>query len=320
MNSNRRSFFKKNVLLGGGLLMANSLDAIAGITKTLHTNQINKTQISVLYTNDILGNLNSVYGDFGGLPALHRSIKNEEHASLLFDAGGFLNSGTDVATALKGIDLMNKFNYHGVNLSAADLKGGYQHFLQLLPYMNFQLLSCNYIFENEQLSKAVKPYQVINYGKYKIGVTGVGEMVNLEGIKVKDPQKSLKVVAEQLKNEHHCNLIICLSHLSFDEKSDYNNKKLAQFSQYVDMVIGGNAALSKSQLWVVKNSQKHDVVLSNNYDKGLSLAKISFSFNQTGEKTGLGFKRYVAGLTDRSLMAQTLSSIENRNNKNAELA
>lgn len=320
MNSNRRSFLKKNVLFGGGLLMANSLDAVAGITKAINTNQINKTQINVIYTNDILGNLDRVYGDFGGLPAVHHCINNEEHASLVFDAGGFLKPGADLATALKGIQVMNKINYHGVNLSAADLKGGYEHFLQLLPYMNFQLLSCNYIFENEQLSKAVKPYQVLSYGKYKIGVTGVGEMVNLEGLKAKDPQKALKVVAEQLKNDHHCDLIICLSHLSFNEKSDYNNKKLAQFSQYVDMVVGGNATLSKSQLWVVKNSQKHDVVLSNNYDKGLSLAKVSFSFNQTGEKTGLDFKRYVPGLTDRALMSQTLSVIKNRNNKNAESA
>jgi len=320
MNSNRRSFLKKNVLLGGGLLMANSLDALAGITKTINTNQINKTHINVIYTNDTLGNLDSVYYDFGGLPAVHHCIKNEEHASLLFDAGGFLNSGADLISALKGIEVMNKINYHGVNLSAADLKGGYEHFTQLLPYINFQLLSCNYIFENEQIRNAVKPYQVLNYGKYKIGVTGVGEMVNLEGLKIVDPQKALKVVAEQLKNQHQCDLIICLSHLSFNEKSDYNNKKLAQSSQHVDMVIGGNAASSKSQLWVVKNTQKHDVVLSNNYDKGLSIAKVSFSFNQIGEKTGLDFKRYVPGLTDRTLIAQTLSSIENRNNKNTHLA
>lgn len=320
MNSNRRSFLKKNVLLSGGLLMANSIDAIAGITKTIHTNQINRTQISVIYTNDILGNLDRVHGDFGGLPAVHHSIKNEEYASLLFDAGGFLNSDTDLATTLRGIDLMNKINYHGVNLSAADLKVGSEHFLKLLPYINFQLLSCNYIFANEQLRKAVKPFQILNYGKYKIGVTGVGEITRLEGLKVLDPEKALKQVAVKLKNEHKCDLIICLSHLSFNTKSDFNNKKLAQSSAYVDMVIGGNAARSTSQLWVVRNSQKHEVVLSNNYDRGLSLAKVSFSFNQTGEKTGLGFKRYIPGLSDRALMAQTLSAIEAKKNQNLIIA
>lgn len=306
MNTNRRSFLKKNVLIGGGLIMAGSLDAVGKVSKSILTNSIQKTEVNIMYTNDVLGEVDAVNDGLGGLSSLHSVIQNEEIAALFFDAGGFLNPNHSIEKQLLGLDFMNKSNYHAVNLSAADLSQGLTHFSDLLPYINFQMVSCNYHFENQKMKNSLKSYQIFTYGKFRVGVTGVGEMVNLEGLRVTNPELSLNKMAAYLKEEQACDLVICLAHLGFDEKMPFNNKKIAESSNNVDLVIGGNAKESKSQLWVLKNKDKEGVLMSNNYNKALSLARVKFSFNTDKQKIGIDLKRYIPGLSDRKEMALKL--------------
>lgn len=306
MNTNRRSFLKKNVLIGGGLIMAGSLDAVGKVSKSILTNSIQKTEVNIMYTNDVLGEVDAANDGLGGLSSLHSVIQNEEIAALFFDAGGFLNPNHSIEKQLLGLDFMNKSNYHAVNLSAADLSQGLTHFSDLLPYINFQMVSCNYHFENQKMKNSLKSYQIFTYGKFRVGVTGVGEMVNLEGLRVTNPELSLNKMAAYLKEEQACDLVICLAHLGFDEKMPFNNKKIAESSNNVDLVIGGNAKESKSQLWVLKNKDKEGVLMSNNYNKALSLARVKFSFNTDKQKIGIDLKRYIPGLSDRKEMALKL--------------
>lgn len=310
MNSNRRSFLRINVLFGGGLILASSLDTLAKVTQSINTQAASKTNIYVLCTNDLLGQVNAVHGDFGGLNALHNTIRNNEIKPLLFDAGGFLNTKTDRSQQLKAIEVMNQINHHGVNLSAADLANGLDHFATLLPYINFQLLSCNYHFDDAKFSKVVQPFQVIKYGAFKVGVTAVGETANITGLKTSNPEKALQKVAHHLKNDLGCDLVVCLSHLGANQKVEYNNKKLAESSSYVDLIVAGNVEKSSNQLWIHKNALKHDVYLSNNYNQGLTASCINFNFNTDKDRIGMDVKRHVPGLLDRSLMANALNSLK----------
>jgi 5'-nucleotidase len=310
MSTNRRSFLKKNILIGGGLLMAGSLESLAKVTKSIHTHSIQNTDVNIMYTNDILGKVGAVREGLGGLNSLHSTVQNQELASLLFDAGGFLNPNHNIEKQLLGLDFMNKSNYHAVNLSAADLTQGIAHFNNLLPNINFQMVSCNYHFEDQKIKNRVKSYQIFNYGKFRIGVTGVGEIVNLKGLSVTNPEESLNKIADYLKNQQACDLVICLAHLGFDDETVFNNKKLAESSNKVDLIVGGNAKNSKSQLWVVKNNDKQDVFISNNYSKGLSLARVNFNFNTDKQKIGVDLKRYIPGLSDRKEMALKLTKFK----------
>ena len=314
MNTNRRSFLKKNILIGGGLFMAGSLDTFAKVAKSIHTHSIHHTEVNVIYTNDVLGKVGAVNDGLGGLSALHSTIQNQELVALFFDAGGFLNPKHSIEKQLLGIDFMNKSNYHAVNLSAADLSQGLAHFSDLLPSINFQMVSCNYHFENQKIKNSLKSYQIFTYGKFRVGVTGVGEVVNLDGLSVTNPEESLNKMAAYLKDEQACDLVICLAHLGFDEKMPFNNKKLAESSNKVDLVIGGNAKESTSQLWVVKNKDKVGVLMSNNYNKALSLARVKFSFNTDKQKIGVDLKRYIPGLTDRNEMALKLIKFKEMGN------
>ena len=314
MNTDRRSFLRKNLFVGSSLLLANSLDALAGVAKSINTRGVNQSQLKMMYTNDLLGKVKAAYQDFGGLRQLHNTINNEEVSALLFDAGGFLNASHDKNDQLRGIDIMNKIHYHGVNLSAADLLQGIESFKALIPYINFPLLSCNYHFEDPLLRKTVKSYQILQYGKFRVGVTAVGEKATIAGLVVSHPQTALNRVSHLLKKKHHCDVVICLAHLGFNEKARINNKILAQSSIGVDCVIGGNANEGKSQLWIVKNAQKEEVMLSSNHHEGLSTATLTIAFNEEKERAGLAFKRHVPGANKIQSKQKLLSLMAARNN------
>ncbi|WP_443937128.1 hypothetical protein [Pedobacter sp. MW01-1-1] len=309
MNPYRRSFLKKNLLFAGSLVAANSIDAVAGLAKTINTHSVNKSQLNVMYTNDLKGEINPVYRDFGGLQNVFATVNNHEVATLLFDAGGFLKENASSTNQEKTIQLMNKINYHGVNLSAADLVNGLDGFASLLPCIQFPLLSCNYHFEDKNIRNAVKPYQILSYGKFKVGVTGVGEQVKMKGLLVSNPTRALNRVSRILREKHQCDMVICLAHLGFEKNNGLNNRVLAENSERVDLVIGGNAKQSQSKLWIVRNQSKQEVMLSNNHSKGLSLAKMSFDYTTEKERNGLDLQRHLPGLTTRVELHQQLASI-----------
>ncbi|RZJ56208.1 MAG: hypothetical protein EOO45_29030 [Flavobacterium sp.] len=162
------------------------------------------------------------------------------------------------------------------------------------------------------MRKKVKPYQILQYGKYKVGVTAVGEKANIAGLAVSNPQSALNRVSRLLKEKHQCDLVICLAHLGFNEKAKINNKSLAQSSAGVDCVIGGNAIEGKSQLLVIKNSKKEEVLLSQNHHKGLSTATLTIAFNAQQEKAGLELKRHVPGSGNQQDKLSVLTALEKK--------
>lgn len=313
MNTNRRSFLKRNVLLSSSILLAGPVDALAKASRTIYTKSVNQKQINIMYSNDINGAVNSTSQGFGGLKSLQTTINNELVSTLLLDAGGFLNFNQNNHT--ETIQRMNSVGYYAVNLSAADLKQGADAFANLLPYMAFDLLSCNYHFEDRRMQLAVKPYQILKYGKFKVGVTGVGETAKVAGVTVSDPVKSLNKVAAFLKEEAQCDLVVCLSHLGFDLEAKENNHKLAALSNKVDLVVGGNAQVGRSLLRVISNSKKEEVLLGQNYSGAQSVSLVTLEFNGLKQKTLLDLKQRVPGADQSLHVSESLSLIKQNQSK-----
>ncbi|SDC21873.1 hypothetical protein [Pedobacter soli] len=304
MNTNRRSFLKRNVLLSSSILLAGPVDALAKASRTIYTKSVNQKQVNIMYSNDINGAVNSTSQGFGGLKSLQTTINNELVSTLLLDAGGFLNFNRNNHT--ETIQWMNKVGYHAVNLSAADLKQGIDAFAGLLPDVAFDLLSCNYQFEHPKLQKAVKSYQVITYGKYRVGVTGVGETVKMAGLKVSDPVIALNKMAKYLKEDEACDLVVCLSHLGFDSKAKFNNRQLAEYTSSVDLIIGGNVLTGKNQLYALRNKEKNEVLLGTSHTGLQSVAQLTFGFNEHKINHQLDIKKHVPGVTNRAEMNEIL--------------
>lgn len=308
MNTNRRSFLKRNVLLSSSLLLAGPIDALAKASRTIYTKSVNQKQVNIMYSNDICGAINSTAQGFGGLKSLQTTVSNELVSTLLLDAGGFLNFNRNNHT--ETIQWMNKVGYHAVNLSAADLKQGIDAFANLLPHMAFDLLSCNYQFEHPKLQESVRSCQVITYGKYRVGVTGVGESIKMAGLKVSDPTTALNKIAVFLKEVEACDLVVCLSHLGFDLDAKENNHNLAALSTNVDLVIGGNAKIGRSLLRVIKNAAKEEVLLGQNYNGVQSVSQVTLEFNELKKKTLLDLKQRVPGADQSRHVSESLSLIQ----------
>ena len=315
MNLERRSFLKKKVLLGCGFILASSIDTLAKASRTINTYSVNHKTVNVMFTSDLSGHVNPSLHQLGGLKNLHDTINNEQVSALLFDAGGFLDFNKNNGSQIETIEWMNKVGYHAVNLSAADLKDGTKAITKLLPHMAFDLLSCNYHFEDRQMQAAVKPYQILNYGKFKVGVTGIGEKAKLDGVTISDPVKALNKMAHFLKEEAHCDIVVCLSHLGFDLDATQNNHELAALSSNVDLVVGGNTKVGRSLLRVIKNSKKEEVLLGQNYAGAQSVTQVSFEFKGSKNKTSIDLKQRVPGADQSVHVSESLSFIQQKHQK-----
>lgn len=312
MESNRRSFLKRNLALGSGLLFANSIDAVGSVAKKINTIHSSQRNVHIAYTNDINGQLSPVIQEIGGLEAVSGAVLNYQERSLLLDAGNFLGADAELDSSVQVITLMNKMGYDAVNIGPAELAGGVAYLETLVPYMAMPLLNANYRFDSKILSKAVVPHITLNYGKFKIGVTGIGANLSLPGVKVLDPISVLSNISSTLKNIHHCDLVICLSHLGEPENSDYVNREMATESANVDMIIAGKNHKEANGLKVLRNVKGDEVFITNNQSRGLEHSRLTFNFSEDKARVGVALDHFIPSHDKLGMLAK-LKVLNNNN-------
>lgn len=298
MELKRRSFLKNASLLAGTALLSKPVDALAAASKT--ANNFSKGNMAVIFhTAAIQGCLNAGFGKTGGLEEIHQQLKKQEISGLILDAGNFM--GRNYAEKIPA--LMNKIGYHAGTIGAAELKYGLDKFSTLLPQLDFPLVNCNYQFNHPALQH-IPSYTIIYTGKLKIGITGVGPDLPIRGLTVKDPHLSVKAVAKKLKQEAHCDLVICLSALNADHKQ-HNNKTMALASEHIDFIIGNAGEEISRNALILRNSIKADVVLSEPGHRGVLLGKASFGFNSEKIRNNFSHQYQIAGLSYRPNTSQS---------------
>ena len=104
-------------------------------------------------------------------------------------------------------------------------------------------MNCNYDFSNTVLKDDIKPYVILKRFGLKIGVLGVGvdpeglvQKNKYEGMEFKPAISSVNFYAKILKDSKKCDLVVCLSHLGYND-----DIKLAEQSKNVDIIIGGHS-------------------------------------------------------------------------------
>ncbi|NEU07406.1 hypothetical protein GZH53_03680 [Flavihumibacter sp. R14] len=280
MSFNRRSFIRSNALIAGALLLSDTADALASVSKQINTVSASLEGVNIFHTNDMNGQVSGAFKGFGGLDLFKKSVKDHEFRGLLLDGGGFLNADQTQAQHREFIELMNRTGYHAATIGAAELSSGQEHLAALTANMSFTLVNCNYTFSDQLLKQKVKPYIVLKYGKHRIGVTGVGPELSTAGVDYNDPSKSLKQVTAILKEQENCSLVICLAHLGFE--GEMNNLALAQKSANIDLVIGGDVTTSKGHgTSVVKNQAGYDVFVTHTAGRASVFNHTSIAANKT---------------------------------------
>lgn len=290
----RRSFLKNTAILFGATLLAKPVETLA-FSKKISLNLINRNnKLFVFHTNDIGGSLGGNI-NMGGLNEIKGFINRTQSSGLVLDAGNFLNQKNLKIDNLRVIDLMNDAGYHVANLGNNELLLGADKLGDLVPYMNFDLINCNYELKDSFLAKSIKPYIVLTSGDIKIGIIGIGDNLNLEEVKFNNPYEKANKFAKILKTSLNCDIIICLSNLGLDKNKEFNSVGLATQSTNIDYIISGGSNDVITGAKVVKNTIKNDVIISQAGASANYLGKSCFNFNDVKQLNGFGHSYKIPG-------------------------
>lgn len=287
----RKSFLQKS-FTAGALLAASSFpyDALAksGIRKLtiLHTND----QHSRIDPFPMDGGKYQGLGGFAQRATLINQIRKQEKNVLLLDSGDIWQ-GTPYFNKFHGeleFRLMSEMNYDASTLGNHDFDAGAEGFAKQLPLANFSFLNCNYDFTNSPLQGKIAPFKIFNLDNMKIGVVGVG--IELQGLVPKDlygdikynnPIENANKIAKELKLEHGCDLIICLSHLGYKyEEKKVSDLDLAAQSSHIDLILGGHTHTFFEKPEELRNADGARVLINQVGWAGIFLGRLDFYFEE----------------------------------------
>lgn len=307
MISKRRSFLKNSSILAGAVLLGKPLNTLAGSGKS--PDKLSEALLKISHTGGLSGCINSGTGQFDKLIRVNKLFKSIAISGLVLDSGNFLKKGGVSEDQLPTIAMMNKLGYHAVNVGAQELSMGQEHFAALLPSISFPLLNCNYDFSNAELSSRIKKYIVLKSGNLKIGITGLGAMVNVPGVEISNPFHCVNEVAKKLKKELNCDFVICLSQLD-DEHKKYDDQKLAAASEYIDLIIGSQEQKLMTNAKALQNAKKWAVYLSQSASEGRTVGEMKFEFNHTNTVTSFHHRFNVVGAPNHLSPKHTYAALK----------
>lgn len=254
-----------------------------------------KKHITILHTNDVHSHIepfgpedarNANMGGVARRATLVEQIRKENPHTLLLDAGDIFQ-GTPFFNFYGGeleFKLMSMLKYDAATIGNHDYDNGIDGLYAQLPHADFEFISSNYDFSNTILDGHVLPNRVFTKDGIKIGVFGLG--VELEGLvnahlyketKYLDPIEITEEMTRILKEEKKCDLIICLSHLGYDYKSDkISDVKLAKATKDIDLIIGGHTHTFLEKPEILINKEGKDVIVNQVGCYGLYLGRIDF--------------------------------------------
>ena len=299
---NRRTFVKRSAFgaISIPLISTNSLLSFPpkSIKLTiLHTNDMH-SHIDPFSTND------SKYPGMGGMrkmASIVEKIRKEEDHLLLLDAGDIFQ-GTPYYNKYKGeveLKIMSEMGYTASTMGNHDFDNGINGFNDVLHFANFPFLCSNYDFSNTILDGKTKKFITKTIGELKVGLFGIG--IKLNGLVEKrlyketqyyEPIEIANHYAKILKDEHNCDIVICLSHLGYDYDSNkISDVKLAKATKGIDIIIGGHTHTFLDKATELENSSG-DMVLVNQAGWGaLCLGRIDVNFsNQSNSKKELSLQ------------------------------
>jgi len=276
---------------------------ICGLTLPLTglTSSSNKfKKITILHTNDVHSHIDPfpendpINPNSGGVVArsnLINFIKKGNPNTLVLDAGDVFQ-GTPYFNFFEGeveLKLMSKMGYNASTLGNHEFDNGIEKLAKSLKHANFSFLNSNYTFKNTALENKISKYKIFNVDGIKIGVFGLGIGLNglvekklYTGINYLDPVEISIDITNELKFNHNCDLIICLSHLGFSYSKDKNimcDLVLAKKTRNIDLIIGGHTHTFLEKPVQIKNLDDKNVLINQVGCFGINLGKIDFYFS-----------------------------------------
>lgn len=233
--------------------------------------------------------LSKTEGEVGGVIRRYNFINQirSKYANVLVLDPGDFSQGTPFYNFFSGaaeISLMNMMGYDVVGLGNHEFDKGSASLAKQLKRANFQVVCANYKFKNRKLSRIIKPYTVLTINNQRIGIFGL--TTNLRGLvspttekelEYLDPIETAKKMVQILMEKEHCDMIICLSHLGFDQvrEEDISDKILINQVNGIDIVIGGH-----SHDYLASPLELNNTIIVQTGAKGVYIGKIVITQNK----------------------------------------
>jgi len=271
-------------------------------------------QLTILHTNDVHSRIepfdsgrNAGRGGAARRAAMIKQIRQEEEHVLLLDAGDIFQ-GTPYFNFFAGeleFKLMSEMQYDAATIGNHDFDAGIDGLVKQLPHANFPFLIGNYDFSDTVMAGKTQAYKIFQKGPLKIGVFGLG--IELSGLvpkvlyqntRYQNPVTIANEIATLLKEDEHCDYVICLSHLGYR----YRDRKvsdvvLAENSRGVDMIIGGHTHTFMNEPLVVRNRYDEPVVINQAGWGGILLGRLDVLFERNRKGKCIGCQNITVGAT-----------------------
>lgn len=256
-------------------------------------------QLLILHTNDthscviplnpnLADTMLAGRGGFLRRAAMIDQMRKEDKELLLLDSGDF-SQGSPYYTMFKGdveTELMNIMGYDAATIGNHEFDFGLDNMARLFKKVNFPIVCANYDFTGTVVEGLVKPYVVIKRKGVKIGIFGLSPKLEglvmastCAGVKYLDPIKTANDIADKLKNEEKCDVVICLSHLGWDE-AGLNDMEMMAKTRNIDLVLGGHSHSYFQQLNYVRNLDGKEIPNDQNGKHGIFVGKITLNLEK----------------------------------------
>jgi len=261
-------------------------------------------KLTILHTNDqhsriepfpMDGGKYQGLGGFAQRASIIKSIRAQEKNVLLLDSGDIWQ-GTPYFNKYGGeieYKLMTQMGYDASTLGNHDFDAGLNGLIKQLPNAGFPFLNVNYDFSDTALNGKILPHKIFQLDGIKVGVFGVGiELSGLvpsdlcAGVRYNDPLSTAQRSAYQLKHDHKCDYVVCLSHLGFRyDDNKVSDIALAKSTNDIDLILGGHTHtfLDKPEIYINKSGQ--EVMVNQVGWAGICLGRIDLFFTANAKKT-----------------------------------
>jgi 5'-nucleotidase len=289
----RRRFLKQSSLALAASLLAPGL---------VHGKGKEPLRLILLHTNDTHSRIEPfpedgrAFGGFGGMArraAMVKQIRSEGYPVLLLDAGDIFQ-GTPYFNFFGGeleFKLMSQMGYDAATLGNHDFDNGVEGLSRMLPHATFPFVCANYDFSDSPLAGKVKPHIVLEKGPIRIGIFGLG--IELEGlvgaslygnVRYQDPIAAAQKEVSALKAQG-CHLILCLSHLGLEYKSDkVSDVQLAKTVDGIDVILGGHTHTFMEKPYIIASPDGHTCLIHQVGWAGINIGRLDITFSRTFTK------------------------------------
>ncbi len=261
------------------------------------------TRVTILHTNDVHSRIDPFPPGSGrnagraGAVARARLIEEiraeaaraGDPEPLLVDAGDVFQ-GTPYFNMFAGeldFKVMSVLGYDVMTIGNHDFDAGLDGLVEAARYADFDLVSANYDFSATPLAERVKPYVIRPMGPLRVGVFGLGVVLEglvpadlRPGVRYSDPVAAAKRWSSHLRASERCDLIVCLSHLgNHGYGGEPGDQDLARKIDEIDLIVGGHSHTFMSAPTRVDHGKRETLVHQVGF-AGINLGRVDFIVDQ----------------------------------------